>query len=113
MTRGTRPADYLPLTDLAVHVLVAVGPGAIHGYAIGKRIEELSDGRLRPTTGSLYQVLRRLTEGELLERVDVDEEVDGRRQYFELTRLGRRVLKAEAERLEELAAEAWAAVGTR
>lgn len=113
MSAGSKPDAHLPLTDLAVHVLVAVGPGAIHGYAIGKRIEELSGGRLRPTTGSLYQVLRRLTEAELLERVDVEEEVDGRRQYFELTRLGRRVLKAEAERLQGLATEAWSAMRAR
>ena len=111
MGTGSRTDAHLPLTDLAVHVLVAVGPGPIHGYAIGKRVEELSGGRLRPTTGSLYQVLRRLTESELLVRVEVEEEVDGRRQYLELTSLGRRVLKAEAARLTDLASEARAAIG--
>ena len=50
------------MTELALHVLLALGEGPSHGYAIGKAIEERSGGRLDPTTGALYQVLRRLTE---------------------------------------------------
>ena len=48
------------MTDLTLHVLLALGAGPAHGYAIGKDIEARSGGRLDPTTGALYQVLRRL-----------------------------------------------------
>jgi DNA-binding PadR family transcriptional regulator len=34
------------LSDLAFHVLLALGDGPSHGYAIGKDIEERSVGRL-------------------------------------------------------------------
>jgi DNA-binding PadR family transcriptional regulator len=94
--------DLLPLSDLSFHILLALGAGASHGYAIGKEIERRSGGRLSPATGSLYQALRRL---HLIEevarprRITVD---DARRQYFRLTPYGRRVFALEARRLEAL-----------
>lgn len=98
------PHRFLPLTDLAFHVLLALGREPAHGYAIGKDIEARTDGRLNPTTGGLYQALKRLREDELVERAPKLEAraSDGRRNYFRLTPLGRRVLAAEAQRLEGL-----------
>ena len=51
---GLRPI----LTDLAFHILIALGDGPAHGYAIGKDVEEQSGGRLDPSTGALYQALK-------------------------------------------------------
>ena len=104
MTRVQRPHDFLPLGDLSFHILLALGPGTSHGYAIGKEIEARTDGRLRPTTGSLYQALKRLAEDGLIERAPDARRIstDGRRQYFRLTGLGREVARAEAARLHAL-----------
>lgn len=102
------PHRYLPLTDLAFHTLLALGRAPAHGYAVGKEVEKRTAGRLNPTTGGLYQALKRLREEGLVERaptMDAQAE-DSRRNYFRLTPLGRRVLAAEARRLEELVAEA-------
>lgn len=98
------PHRFLPLTDLAFHVLLALGREAAHGYAIGKDIEARTDGRLNPTTGGLYQALKRLREDGMVERAPKLEAraSDSRRNYFRLTPLGRRVLAAEARRLEGL-----------
>ena len=103
MTR-TDPHSFLPLGDLPFHVLLALGAGASHGYAVGKEIEARTDGRLRPTTGSLYQALRRMSESGLIERAPEETRIstDGRRQYFRLTPLGREVARAEAGRLHDL-----------
>jgi DNA-binding PadR family transcriptional regulator len=90
------------LSDLAFHVLLALGDGPAHGYAIGKYIEEQSGGRLDPTTGALYQALRRLADAGLVAPVDGPHEADERRKYFELTPRGRRAAAAEAERLHAL-----------
>ena len=90
------------MTDLEFHVLLAVGDGPSHGYAIGKFVEQQSDGRLDPTTGALYQTLRRLSEQGLIEAADGPGETDVRRKYFALTRQGRRVAGAEAQRLDGL-----------
>lgn len=98
------PERYLPLSNLTFHVLLALGDRVSHGYAIGKEVEARSDGRLSPTTGALYQALRRLQEDGLVEPAPEPDGVDGdpRRKYFRLTDLGRRVTAAEARRLDGL-----------
>jgi DNA-binding PadR family transcriptional regulator len=90
------------LPDLTFHILLALAQGPSHGYAIGKDVEEQSGGRLDPTTGALYQVLRRLTDEGLVTPVTAPEDVDSRRKYFALTRVGRRAASQEAERLAAL-----------
>jgi DNA-binding PadR family transcriptional regulator len=90
------------LSDLAFHVLLALGEGPSHGYAIGKAVEEQSGGRLDPTTGALYQVLRRLADDDLIAEVDGPRDADARRRYFTLTPQGRRAASAEAARLDAL-----------
>jgi DNA-binding PadR family transcriptional regulator len=90
------------MSDLTFHVLLALGEGPSHGYAIGKDIEERSSGRLDPTTGALYQALRRLTEEGLIAPAPGPGDTDERRKYFALTPRGRRAAGHEARRLEAL-----------
>jgi DNA-binding PadR family transcriptional regulator len=94
------------VTELTFHVLLALGDGAAHGYAIGKEIEARSGGRLDPTTGALYQVLKRLTDDGLIEPAvaPAGDGVDARRKYFALTAAGRDAAAVEIERLEGLVA---------
>jgi PadR family transcriptional regulator, regulatory protein PadR len=84
-------------------VLASLLDGPLHGYAIIKRAEQLSGGRVRLATGTLYTALDRLTaEG----NVDLvrEEVVDGRiRRYYGLTDAGSAALTAEAERMAEAA----------
>ena len=54
------------LSDLAFHILLALATAPSHGYAIGKDVEQQSSGRLDPTTGALYQALRRLADDGLI-----------------------------------------------
>lgn len=106
MTSSRRdPAALLPLTDLSFHILLALGDGASHGYAIGKDVERRSGGRLNPATGSLYQAFKRLREDGLIveaKRTHTGERQGPQRQYFQLTPLGRRVFALEAQRLQGL-----------
>ena len=90
------------LSDLAFHVLLALGEGPSHGYAIGKAVEEQSGGRLDPTTGALYQALRRLAEDGFITEVDGPKDTDTRRRYFTLTAQGRKAASLEAARLDAL-----------
>jgi len=65
--------------------------GELHGYAIRKRLEELSDGRLVPSEGTLYDLLKSLKKLGLLQ--DSWAEVGGRpRKYYSITGMGRSVL---------------------
>jgi DNA-binding PadR family transcriptional regulator len=97
------PRQFLPLSELPFQILLSLGGGASHGYAMGKEIEERTSGRLNPTTGSLYQSLKRLKEDGLIQEAQA-EEVDGdaRRKYFAFTPLGKRVMALEVQRLDDL-----------
>jgi DNA-binding PadR family transcriptional regulator len=90
------------MSDLEFHVLLALAAGPSHGYAIGKAVEEQSQGRLDPTTGALYQVLRRLQDEDLIAPADGPKDADPRRRYFALTAPGRKAAAAEAARLDGL-----------
>ena len=102
MTPRRSPMPELGLLDF--HVLLALGDGPAHGYAIGKELEARTGGRLNPTTGTLYQALKRLVASGLIEPREVDpaESGDSRRKVFALTRLGKRAAAEEAKRLEAL-----------
>jgi DNA-binding PadR family transcriptional regulator len=103
MAEGHMSRVEAPIGELAFHILLALGDGPSHGYAIGKAIEQRTGGRLNPTTGALYQALKRLAEEELIEPAEPAEPVaDARRKYFALTRGGRAAASEEAQRLEAL-----------
>jgi PadR family transcriptional regulator PadR len=84
-------------------VLAALLGGPLHGYAIMKRAGELSGGRVRLATGTLYTALDRLTdEGHV--RLVSEETVAGRvRRTYGLTPGGSAALRAEAQRMAEAA----------
>jgi DNA-binding PadR family transcriptional regulator len=48
------------MNALEFHVLLALGGGALHGYAIKDAITAESRGSVAPRAGSLYRVLARL-----------------------------------------------------
>ncbi|MFF5077978.1 PadR family transcriptional regulator [Actinoplanes sp. NPDC000266] len=80
-------------------ILAALQDEPLHGYAIIKQTEALSQGRVKPATGTLYTALDRLTH-EGLVRVVKEEVVNGRaRRYYALTPDGVTALRAEAAHL--------------
>ena len=97
------PDDFLPLTHLACHVLLALVDGPRHGYAIVQAVRRQSDGRVDPGTGSFYSIVRGLSDQGLIDAVAAPEaDAPERRRYYALTPLGRRVLAAESARLAGL-----------
>jgi DNA-binding PadR family transcriptional regulator len=94
------------MTELDLQVLLALGDGPAHGYAIGKDIEDRSDGRLDPTTGSLYQAIKRLAADGFVRQTAAPRGAAGdtRRKYFALTAAGRAAAADELRRLEALVA---------
>jgi PadR family transcriptional regulator, regulatory protein PadR len=84
-------------------VLASLLDGPLHGYAIIQRAAELSDGRVRMATGTLYTALDRLTAEGYLELVR-EEIVNGRaRRSYGLTGSGSAALRAEATRMSAAA----------
>ncbi len=112
------PVDFLPLPHLAFHVLLALAECDRHGWAIIKKIQEMTAGQTDPSSGSLYLSMAKLEERKLIEQTTREPspvEDDERRKYYRLTRLGQRVLTAEAERVASLVefAKEWKVLGSR
>jgi DNA-binding PadR family transcriptional regulator len=128
------PRSFLPLTPLVAQVLLALADEARHGYAIIREVDARTDGLIRLRTGTLYTLLQRLVEQDLIavaasraagdrhdrrnhdrrnnDRPRKDRPSDDRprnderRRYYRMTALGRAVLKAETVRLRALLAVA-------
>ena len=111
VSNHAEPESFLPLPHLPLHILLALATEApLHGWAVIKRIKEMTEGRTAPSSGSLYLAMVRLEERGLLEQVDTPvEESDQRRRYYRLSGFGRSVLELESRRLAGLVEVARAA----
>ena len=78
-------------------VLAILAAGDSYGYAIIKRVGELSDGRLRWTDGMLYPVLHRLERLGYVEANWATAETGRRRRYYRITKAGRAHLATQRE----------------
>jgi len=97
--------SFLPLKPQWFHVMLSLADQEKHGYSIMQEVLERTGGKVRLWPATLYGTLKRLIEAELIEESDerpAQELDDARRRYYRLTRLGKRVLAAESQRLEDL-----------
>jgi PadR family transcriptional regulator, regulatory protein PadR len=78
-------------------VLAILAEGQSYGYAILKRVGELSGGRLQWTDGMLYPVLHRLERLGYVRAEWGSSETGRRRRYYRLTREGREQLAEQRE----------------
>ena len=76
-------------------VLAILAEGDSYGYAILKRVRELSGGALEWTDGMLYPVLHRLERSALVEARWAKAESGRRRKYYRITDAGHRQLADE------------------
>ena len=96
---------FLPLKTQWFHIMLALAGGEQHGYGIMQEVLQRTSGKVRLWPATLYGSIKRLIEAELIEESDErpsPELDDARRRYYRLTALGKRVLEAECERLQEL-----------
>ncbi len=101
----TSPHDFIPLTPPVFHILLAISDGARHGYAIIKEVDVRSQGDVMLSTGTLYAAIKRLLGDGLIEETDSGKavvNVDERRRYYCMTALGRKVARAEVNRMIDL-----------
>jgi DNA-binding PadR family transcriptional regulator len=99
------PDELLPLTPSVFHILLALAEGDRHGYGIMQEVENRTQKQVRLGPGTLYGSIKRMLADGLIEESDerADPRLDNeRRRYYRLTRFGRRVAIAEAQRLEGL-----------
>ena len=100
-----KPADFLPLSHTQFHILLVLTKGTNHGYGIMKEIEAETRGRFKVGPATLYRSIKQMLDANLIEETDEqpDPKIDDeRRRYYRLSKFGRRVVTAEAQRLAEL-----------
>ncbi|QOY91715.1 PadR family transcriptional regulator [Paludibaculum fermentans] len=97
------PKSDLPQGTLDLLILKTVAMGPVHGYAIGQRLQQVSQDVVQVPQGSMYPALHRLeTRGYLAadwKLTDTGREA----KFYRLTRKGRAQLETEAESWKRLA----------
>lgn len=92
---------YLPMTETAFYILLALTEPR-HGYGISKFVTELTEGRIKLGSGTIYGTLTKMQRDKIIEVFDDSD----KRIIYDITELGRAVLEAEAERISKLSRDA-------
>jgi DNA-binding PadR family transcriptional regulator len=101
----TQIQSFLPLKTQWFHIMLSLAGEEQHGYGIMQEVMQRTTGKVRLWPATLYGSIKRLIEANLIEESTArpaPEFDDARRRYYRLTPLGRGVLNAECERLQEL-----------
>ena len=99
------PESQLPLAPATFQILLTLVDSERHGYAIMKEVTTRTDGAVQLGPGTLYGALKRLLESGLVEKGSERAAPglgDDRRRYYKLTKLGLRVARLEARRLDAM-----------
>jgi DNA-binding PadR family transcriptional regulator len=99
-----RRDEQLPLSPPVFYILLAVADQERHGYAIMQEVERRTDGKVELLPGSLYSTIKRMLASSLIEECEgtsADSE-DERRRYYRITKTGRELASAEADRMATL-----------
>lgn len=91
-----QPNDRLQGT-LDLLVLKTLARGAMHGWSVAQRIQEVSRETLQINQGSLYPALHRLEEAGFVRSEWGASENNRRAKFYELTAAGKKQLELEHE----------------
>lgn len=90
-----KPSDLVQGTlDLLILKTISLEP--LHGWAIAKRIEQISQNVLLVQQGSLYPALHRLEQQGWIQAKWAESETGRQAKFYSLTAAGRTQLEAEA-----------------
>jgi DNA-binding PadR family transcriptional regulator len=106
--------DVTPLSLAFFHILLSLGAGERHGYAIKREIAARTEGKLKLGPGVLYGSINKMLELGLIEEAEdrPDPHLDDeRRRYYRITNHGRKAAQAEAARMRKLVQLAAATFG--
>lgn len=89
------------MTETAFYILLSLKVPR-HGYGIIKHVEQLTEGRLVLGSGTIYGTLTKMQRDGVI-AVYADEK---RKKVYEVTEVGKALMRAEIVRLKELHANA-------
>ena len=99
----SKPSDLVQGT-LDLLILRVLALESMHGWAIARRIRQLSNEELRVGQGSLYPALHKLEHNGWIDAKWGESENNRRAKYYSLTRAGRKALQAETAQWGRLSA---------
>ncbi|MBR4084519.1 MAG: PadR family transcriptional regulator [Lachnospiraceae bacterium] len=88
---------YIPMTETGFYILLCLQQPN-HGYGIVQRVEQMTEGEIRLTPGTMYGSLSKMEKDGLISFVREEE----KRKIYQITELGRQVLELELKRIERL-----------
>ena len=88
---------YVPMTETGFYILFCLQK-EMHGYNIGLRVKDMTNGELTISPGTMYGTLSKMENDKLISFV---KEEDKRKSYT-ITELGKEVLEIELRRIERL-----------
>lgn len=87
------------LTEAVYYILLSIF-SPLHGYGIMQNIEKLSNGRVRLAAGTLYGAINSMLEKRWI--VEIPGDKNSRKKEYQITALGKEIIKSEMVRLKEL-----------
>jgi DNA-binding PadR family transcriptional regulator len=87
------------LTEAVFYILISMLRPR-HGYAVMQNVDKLTNGRVKLGAGTLYGAINTLLEKQWICAAGDDK--DSRKKEYAITDLGKKVLRGELIRLEEL-----------
>jgi len=89
--------SYMPMTETAFYILLSLSEPR-HGYGIIKFVDELTCGRIKLGSGTVYGTLMKMHKDDIITIY-----FDGdRKTIYEITETGKNLLRKEIERIEKL-----------
>ena len=85
------------MTETAFYILFCLQKPN-HGYGVGQLVEKLSGGEIRLAPGTMYGSLSKMEKDGVIRFVREEE----KRKIYEITDLGREILKLEIDRISRL-----------
>lgn len=89
--------SFLPMSETAFYILLSLSVPR-HGYGIIKHVEDLTKGRIKLGSGTIYGTLSKMQKAGII-IVYSDEH---RKTIYEITAIGKELMKREIERIKEL-----------
>lgn len=88
---------YAPMTETGFYILFCLRE-EMHGYNIGRKVSELTNGEVSISPGTMYGTLSKMEKDQLICFVREEE----KRKLYRITELGEEILQMELKRIERL-----------
>ena len=88
---------YVPMTETGFYILLCLQEPN-HGYGIVQRVEQLTEGEIRLSPGTMYGSLSTMEKDGVIRFVREEE----KRKIYQITTLGNEVLQLELKRIKRL-----------